>query len=153
MNDRWGKGLRGKVGDYYTTEYGHHAGDGATAGIKPFEECRGIGGSFAFNRAEDYDHYASRTACVRLLIDLAAQGGTLLLDIGPTADGRVPVIMQDRLIAMGEWPERERRVDLRPPRRGSSGTCPGAGPPPRGTPSTCTSTIGRRTASSRCRGS
>ncbi|MCX5683427.1 MAG: alpha-L-fucosidase, partial [Planctomycetota bacterium] len=31
------------------------------------------------------------------------KGGNLLLDIGPTADGRIPVIMQDRLIEMGKW--------------------------------------------------
>jgi alpha-L-fucosidase len=30
-------------------------------------------------------------------------GGNLLLDIGPTADGRIPVIMQDRLVQIGEW--------------------------------------------------
>ncbi len=105
VNDRWGKGLRGRSGDYYTTEYGHHAGAGATSGSKPFEECRGIGGSFAFNRLENYDHYSSRTECVRLLVELVSRGGGLLLDIGPTADGRIPVIMQDRLIAMGRWLE------------------------------------------------
>lgn len=43
-------------------EYGGHAGDGAALGRKPYEECRGIGHSFAFNRAEGYDIYMSRTA-------------------------------------------------------------------------------------------
>jgi alpha-L-fucosidase len=32
-----------------------------------------------------------------------ARGGNLLLDIGPTADGRIPVIMQQRLIEIGNW--------------------------------------------------
>jgi alpha-L-fucosidase len=32
-----------------------------------------------------------------------AKGGNLLLDIGPTADGRIPVIMQERLLQMGAW--------------------------------------------------
>ena len=73
--------------------------------MRPFEECRGIGHSFAFNRAENYDIYASRTRCVRELIDLVSKGGNLLLDIGPTADGRIPVIMQDRLFAIGRWLE------------------------------------------------
>jgi len=102
VNDRWGKGLRSSCGDFYTTEYGG-GGKDATSGRKPFEECRGIGHSFAFNRLENYDHYSSRSECVRMLIDLVSKGGNLLLDIGPTADGRIPVIMQDRLIAIGEW--------------------------------------------------
>jgi alpha-L-fucosidase len=32
-----------------------------------------------------------------------ARGGNLLLDIGPDADGSIPVIMQQRLIDIGSW--------------------------------------------------
>jgi len=32
-----------------------------------------------------------------------ARGGNLLLDVGPTSDGRIPVIMQQRLIDIGAW--------------------------------------------------
>lgn len=107
VNDRWGRGLRGQCGDYSTTEYGS-LGNSSGKGMqeaRPFEECRGIGHSFAFNRAEGYDIYSSRTECVHMLIDLVSKGGNLLLDIGPTADGRIPLIMVDRLLAMGEWLE------------------------------------------------
>ena len=38
-----------------------------------------------------------------LLVDIVARGGNLLLDIGPTGDGRIPVIMQERLAEMGSW--------------------------------------------------
>ena len=38
-----------------------------------------------------------------MFITLVSQGGNLLLNIGPDADGTIPVIMQDRLIAIGEW--------------------------------------------------
>jgi alpha-L-fucosidase len=34
-----------------------------------------------------------------------AAGGNLLLDIGPAADGTIPVIMQQRLIEIGKWLE------------------------------------------------
>ena len=37
------------------------------------------------------------------LIDIVAKGGNLLLNIGPTADGRIPVIMQQRLSDIGGW--------------------------------------------------
>ena len=32
-----------------------------------------------------------------------ARGGNLLLDIGPKADGTIPLVMQDRLLGIGEW--------------------------------------------------
>ena len=105
VNDRWGQGLRGQVGDYTTTEYdnlGNSSGKGMRK-YRPFEECRGVGHSFAFNRAEDYDIYDSREKSVRKLIDLVSKGGVLLLDVGPTADGRIPLIMVDRLFAIGDW--------------------------------------------------
>jgi len=38
-----------------------------------------------------------------MLADLVARGGNLLLNVGPTADGRIPTIMQDRLRDIGEW--------------------------------------------------
>jgi len=105
VNDRWGRGLRGQVGDYYTTEYGSMGGGspGIKDESKPFEECRGIGHSFAFNRLENYDAYQTREGLVRMLADLVSKGGGLLLNLGPTADGRIPVIQQDRLVALGEW--------------------------------------------------
>lgn len=106
VNDRWGRGLRGQVGDFSTTEYGQLGNSsGAMRSQRPFEECRGIGHSFAFNRAEGYEIYASRSDCVRMLVDLVSQGGNLLLDIGPDHDGRIPLIMVDRLLAMGRWLE------------------------------------------------
>ena len=101
VNDRWGKGCRCKHGGYYTTEYGHR-GDSVDAS-HPWEECRGIGASFGYNRNETIDEYSTRTDLIRLLVKMVSHGGNLLLDIGPTADGRIPVIMEDRLIAMGNW--------------------------------------------------
>lgn len=99
VNDRWGKGSRHKHGGYYTTEY--------TAGLEgvtnPWEESRGMGFSYGYNRAEQIGDYRSGRELILMLIDLASRGGNLLLDIGPTADGRIPVIMQDRLMEIGRW--------------------------------------------------
>lgn len=105
VNDRWGKETRGKHGDYYTTEYDIvHNEDATTKKFDhPWEECRGIGGSFGFNRNENLDDYETSDALIHMLIQKVSRGGNLLLDIGPDADGTIPVIMQQRLDDMGKW--------------------------------------------------
>ena len=105
VNDRWGKETRSKHGGFYTTEYDlvHSGTMDESMMAHPWEECRGIGHSFGFNRNENLEDYSSSEELVHLLIEKVAMGGNLLLNIGPTADGRVPVIMQQRLIDMGKW--------------------------------------------------
>ena len=71
--------------------------------FNPWEESRGIGGSYGFNRAENIDDYNSSENLILELIDIVSRGGNLLLNVGPTADGRIPVIMQQRLIDIGAW--------------------------------------------------
>ncbi len=69
----------------------------------PWEECRGIAGSFGYNRNEVLEDYSTSEELVHILINKVARGGNLLLNIGPTADGRIPEIMQQRLADMGTW--------------------------------------------------
>lgn len=38
-----------------------------------------------------------------MLIDVVSRGGNFCLAIGPSADGRIPVIMQERLLQIGTW--------------------------------------------------
>ncbi|SFQ49887.1 alpha-L-fucosidase [Parafilimonas terrae] len=100
INDRWGSNTRGKnTGCTYTTsEYG----SGMNADVV-WEESQGIGHSYGYNRNEQLDDYKSSHDLILMLCDIVSRGGNLLLDIGPTADGRIPVIMQQRLIDMGDW--------------------------------------------------
>lgn len=105
VNDRWGAETRGKHGGFYTTEY-DLVHDGTSDGMKferPWEECRGMAGSFGYNRNEILDDYSTSKELVHILIDKVGRGGNLLLNIGPTADGRIPEIMQQRLADIGAW--------------------------------------------------
>ena len=105
-NDRWGTETRGKFGGNFTTEYGE-VGGGATLDDapdkRPFEECRGIGRSFGYNRAEDPQDYLSVKELLKILCSLVSKGGNLLLNIGPSADGKIPAIMKERLLGIGKW--------------------------------------------------
>ena len=58
VNDRWGGETRHKHGGYYTTEYGA----GLPGASHAWEENRGLGHSYGFNRNEDLADYASGTA-------------------------------------------------------------------------------------------
>ena len=105
VNDRWGKETRGVHGGIFTTEYDlvHDQKGIGDAQSHPWEECRGIGTSFGYNRVEDLDNYMTSKALIDLLVEKVSGGGNLLLDIGPTADGLIPVIMQQRLLDIGDW--------------------------------------------------
>ncbi len=101
VNDRWGMGTRGHHGGYYTSEYSSDADQ--MSAHHPWEESRGIGGSYGYNRAENIDDYNTSEDLIFELVDIVSRGGNLLLNIGPAADGTIPVIMQQRLVDIGNW--------------------------------------------------
>jgi alpha-L-fucosidase len=97
--DRWGRGIRFHHGAVYTPEYqpdldfkDHY-----------FEENRGMGFSYGYNRAEDAWDYNSAKSLVLQLIDKVSRGGNFLLDIGPDEHGKIPPIMEERLAQIGHW--------------------------------------------------
>ena len=99
INDRWGKGVRHKHGSFYTTEYGSGMDDDS----HPWEENRGMGHSYGYNRAETLADYRTAEELILMLADVVSRGGNLCLDIGPRADGTIPVVMQERLLQIGDW--------------------------------------------------
>jgi alpha-L-fucosidase len=101
VNDRWGKETRHRHGGYYTTEYGA----GLPGADHAWEENRGIGHSYGYNRNESLADYATGQRLLLTLLDTVSRGGNLLLNIGPTADGRIPVVMEERLGYLGRWLE------------------------------------------------
>ena len=104
VNDRWGGETRFKHGGYYSTEYDPNSGSMNEEFIRRgWEECRGIGKSFGYNRNENLEDYNTSEELIRLLVDIVSRGGNLLLNIGPKADGTIPEIMVDRLKDIGVW--------------------------------------------------
>ncbi|HET7116461.1 MAG TPA: alpha-L-fucosidase, partial [Hanamia sp.] len=97
--DRWGSGVRFKHGEVYTPEYQPDV----DFEDHPWEESRGMGASYGYNRNEDAWDYNSAQSLVLQLIDKVSRGGNFLLDIGPDAHGKIPPIMQERLLQIGDW--------------------------------------------------
>ena len=88
----------GRHCDFVTPEYSTK-GDAH----RKWESTRGIGTSFGFNREESDATYLSPEALIRMFVDVVANGGNLLLNVGPTADGTIPFAQAERLLALGWW--------------------------------------------------
>ncbi len=97
MNDRWGLA---EVADYRTSEYDHDTGNEAVPG---FEHCRGLGFSFGFTANEDAALTLDGPALARLWLDVVDRGGRLLINVGPTAEGRIPPLQRAALEWFGDW--------------------------------------------------
>ena len=70
---------------------------------KKWEECRGLGLSFGYNRAEGENETIKPQDLIELLVDIVSKNGNLLLDVGPEANGTIPAIQLDRLEKLGAW--------------------------------------------------
>lgn len=95
---------------------------------KFWQQDRGIGGSFGYNRAETDADYAAPEDLAASLATAAANNGALLLNVGPSGSAGVIVPEQlDRLRWVGEWlvANREAFDGTRPWRQSSATT--GAG--------------------------
>lgn len=98
VNDRWGDGCEH---GFRTPEYSA----GITLTDRPWAECRGLGRSFGLNRNEPLSNYLSSDELIRHFATLVAAGGGMTLNVGPTADGKIPLLQQERLIDLGQWLE------------------------------------------------
>ncbi len=96
VNDRWGDGQRH---GFRTPEYSA----GITLTDRPWAECRGLGRSFGLNRNELLENYMTSDELIRHFCVLVAAGGGMTLNVGPAADGKIPLLQQERLLDLGKW--------------------------------------------------
>jgi alpha-L-fucosidase len=87
------------VFDHRTPEYAVSGGMGDTA----WETVRGIGHSFGYNAAETAADHLSADALIALFLNVVGNGGNLLINIGPRADGSVPAEQARPLAALGAF--------------------------------------------------
>jgi alpha-L-fucosidase len=96
VNDRWGD----THSDFITSEYQMKT-ELEDQGL--FENCRGIGFSFGYNRVETEEHYMSVDQLVTNLVNIVSRGGNFLLNVGPTASGEIPEIQRTILEGTASW--------------------------------------------------
>ena len=96
VNDRWGHGSN--IG-FRTPEYS----SGLIESDRPWSEVRGLGRSFGLNRNEPLDAYMSGTELIHFFVKAVANGGGMTINVGPKADGQIPLLQQERLHQLGDW--------------------------------------------------
>jgi len=66
----------------------------------PWESCMTLANNWGF---VNNDQFKSPAKVIHSLIEIVAKGGSLLLGIGPKADGTLPTEATERLTAIGAW--------------------------------------------------
>lgn len=88
-----------------STREGVSAPSSESATPQTTTDCQ-VGLSFGYNQAEDESHTLTGTQAIRLLIDVASNGGNLLLNVGPEASGAIPPLQLQCLQGMADWMSR-----------------------------------------------
>jgi alpha-L-fucosidase len=101
VNDRLGL-VRSKHGDFFTQEYDYDTGQSPA---HKWENTRGCGLSFGFNKDEPLEDYMTIAQLVTMFVDNVANWGNLLLNVGPRADGTISDVQVDLLKGLGRWLE------------------------------------------------
>jgi alpha-L-fucosidase len=89
---------RTTVGDFGTPEQA--VPEAGLPGVD-WESCVTMNGNWGYNRADKT--FKSVETLVSLLVETASKGGNLLLNVGPTGEGRIPDESVTRLQGMGRW--------------------------------------------------
>jgi len=107
INNRVGKSRQGMaglssggeiLGDFGTPE---QEVPGSVVLDQAWESCMTMNDTWGF-RSDDL-HFKSSTQLIRTLIETVSKGGNFLLNVGPTADGRIPEQSIVRLKEIGRW--------------------------------------------------
>ncbi len=89
-----------KQGDFVTPE--QKIPENGIEGVD-WETCMTMNGTWGYSKHDN--NWKSTETLVRNLIDVVSKGGNYLLNIGPKADGSVPVESVERMQQIGDWIE------------------------------------------------
>ncbi|XP_047475307.1 alpha-L-fucosidase-like [Penaeus chinensis] len=101
VNDRWGTGAICHHGSFYTCFDRYNPG---VLQNHKWENAMTLDRhSWGYRREAGASDYLSFRELVTELAETISCGGNLLVNVGPTHDGRLPAIMEERLRQLGSW--------------------------------------------------
>ncbi|XP_068824815.1 tissue alpha-L-fucosidase isoform X2 [Capricornis sumatraensis] len=101
VNDRWGQNCSCHHGGYYNCKDKFQP---ETLPHHKWEMCTSIDQrSWGYRRDMEMADIASASTIISQLVQTVSLGGNYLLNIGPTKDGLIVPIFQERLLAVGKW--------------------------------------------------
>jgi alpha-L-fucosidase len=112
VNDRWGNNCRHRHGGFYTTEFAAgmkdepHAWEENRTTVRPLKydaDGRPLFYQWVVSRSLTLRDYYTPWELIVTLVDTVSRGGNLVLNVGPTADGRILAIQEERLAQIGDW--------------------------------------------------
>lgn len=101
VNDRWGKGIPCHHGSFYNCKDRYNPGVLQT---HKWENAMTLDKkSWGYRRTAAATDYLTIQEVLKTVAMTISCGGNILINIGPTKDGRIPAIMEERLRQMGTW--------------------------------------------------
>lgn len=101
VNDRWGQNISCHHGDFYTCTDRYNPG---ILQIHKWENCMTIDRkSWGFRRNAVLSEYFTLPELIKELVTTVSCGGNLLMNVGPTKDGIISPIFEERLRGIGDW--------------------------------------------------
>jgi alpha-L-fucosidase len=101
VNDRWGIGIPCEHGDFYSCQDRYNPGV-----LQPhkWENAMTLDKeSWGFRRNANYSSYLTTHELLQTLAETISCGGNILINIGPTKEGTIVPIFQERLLNLGQW--------------------------------------------------
>ncbi|KAF2883464.1 hypothetical protein ILUMI_22706 [Ignelater luminosus] len=101
VNDRWGLKLKGHHGDFWNLKDNFAS---VTLIKHKWEGTRTLDlWSWGYRRNMNLDSLVPTKDLIRLLVRDVSCGGNFVMNIGPTHDGRIDLVFQERLLDVGKW--------------------------------------------------
>ncbi|XP_019367941.1 PREDICTED: tissue alpha-L-fucosidase, partial [Gavialis gangeticus] len=101
VNDRWGKNCSCHHGGFY------NCADKYKPGILPdhkWEMCTSVDKrSWGYRSNMQLAELTDASSIIRDLVQTVSFGGNYLLNVGPTKEGVIVPVFQERLLSLGEW--------------------------------------------------